>query len=230
MIKEYLPITDQIIFLKNDFDLVVSKTKEWYNKIASKRLPASSIIEESISEDFPTCLNHLYPLTTVETRRWIICKSMDGWVSIFCNRFPAPDLWGNASILCQDLKCEGISITNVKEDSDVPPRLRAYAFTLFGAKMSNYSNVVREISLSYDGYKWEFYESGERLPFEDEKLLSKRIKSKRFNSEMLKKYLENFNIFLEDKNFFNNEAKKLFSLSGEPYDHTRRYSKEDLSC
>ena len=99
--------------------------------------------------------------------------------------------------LCRKYKLEAISVNfSNKKHAEYP----AFMFMYF-----NYRNdrpIERTIYLIKDENKWVFFENGEIQPFEDTSIYESRLKTKRFNKEILLSYLLKRGIDIENEQFW----------------------------
>ncbi|UAY54270.1 hypothetical protein [Arachidicoccus terrestris] len=98
---------------------------------------------------------------------------------------------------CEKYKVKAVSVsfTNRKDTSYL-----AYMFKYFD--FSQNEVVERIIYTIKDDAKWVFYEKGKIQPFEDMANYKNRIKTKRFNRNILLSYLGKMNINIEKGSFW----------------------------
>lgn len=97
---------------------------------------------------------------------------------------------------CRQLKRKAISIAFSNKETLYP------SFKFYFFDYSNNNDVERVISLIKDGTNWAFYTKGNILPFEDIFNYEKKLKTKRFNKEILLSYLSKMKIDITKKEFW----------------------------
>lgn len=76
------------------------------------------------------------------------------------------------------------------------------AFIFYYFDYSKGNQIERIISLIKDGERWEFYTGGPLQPFEDDSYYQNRLKTKRFNKEILLSYLNKLGVDIESPKFW----------------------------
>lgn len=93
------------------------------------------------------------------------------------------------------LKATSVNFSNQDEGGEPSYKFKYLSFS--GEKL-----IKRVVYLIKESNKWVFYEKGEVQSFEDLSNYNNKYKTKRFNREILLRYLNKMNVDLEDESFW----------------------------
>ncbi len=210
--NEFVATTSEIAFLECSVNTVMQVYTEWAERIfAPRHVTVHSTRTRCV--DLKCAVKSLYPLTTIQARRYLMLQTNKSWTAIFCNRSPAPDLGGMCGYLAETIGCRGLEAVYVPDD--VKDKFPACMFTLYGPTRTDWLNTVRAIYATYDGYTWDFGATGTPQPFEDLAAYNaKRIRD-RFTPEMLNLYCKALGIDIFDESFYTISKTYRLELMGE---------------
>ena len=181
-------------FLRAPFDRVLRVTLEWWRSL----LPG--VDETDLAVPFPDALLSLAPIQTPWTREVIGRTSSDEWTAHFTNNH----LGGDSASWCGHLS--GVVGCDAVDASHIPVGQYPFPATSFTKTTPHASPALRQHrhvrAGKYDSGRWEFFETGEPLPFEErERYGAKRIRD-RFDQEMLLRYHGALRIHADDPAFW----------------------------
>jgi hypothetical protein len=204
----FAPITSEIGFLECDAKRAADAFQQWQEPIQARR--GVRLVCREVAGDFPTRLENLPPLTSIERRRFLFSPTDSKWTAYFDNGLRGSDAFSSVSHLCTIIGCRGI------RGLVVPHTVKTVAgrevgrsggtiFELYLADTNSCSflNIRRSVSSAYDGH-WVFNANGEpALEFEQLERYQGRQMRDRFTPEMLNDYLRNFGIQFFSPEFYN---------------------------
>jgi hypothetical protein len=160
-----------------------------------------------VTGDFPSRINSLLPLTSIEHRRTLFVPTQSEWTAYFDNGWQGTDAYSAVSYLCQKLGCRGIRAVSVPDtftDATGRGRYGATIFEIYGATTEGCSflNTRRSISAVNDGGRWNFTAEGNALEFEKLEQYKSRKVQDRFTAEMLDQYLSPLGIHMFAAQFY----------------------------
>jgi hypothetical protein len=152
----------------------------------------SRVRRETLREPFPDVLLRLPPLTHIPLRTLLLATD-SAWTAYFDNGPRGPDPTSALLNLCPRLGCRGLAVMCIPDTLTGQPkgargRWGGVQLELFGPEERDFLNCVRAISVTHDGYRWEFGASGEVQPFEKPEYYTARRIRDRFTAEMLEEY------------------------------------------
>ena len=128
----------EIGFLEADFQAVIAAFSSWQQDLLNRR--GNTLITSPLrSAGISASLSSLFPLTTVEPRRFLVTPTSSRWVALFDNSYPHPDVSGTVSYLARVIGCRGVRATLVPEGGD---QLPARIFELYGPTETDCLNYV----------------------------------------------------------------------------------------
>lgn len=220
-LHEYYPVVNEVGFFETNINSLVDTFAEWQAKIVSQWNNGVQISVEPVNIPFPFTLRKIGPLTSIDTRRFLFVKTRGPWVAYFENRYPIPDVQAPVAFLPYKLKCRSIRATYIPDGSNGV--LGGFVFSLFGPNRIGLTNNIRSVFLYNEGKKWRFDQEGDLLPFESIEELSLPKLKQRFYYETLVNYLAQFEILVEDKDFFIGEESFLVSKVGPLFSDCQEY-------
>ena len=141
-------------------------------------------------------------MTSVEARRFLFIPTQTDWTAFFDNGHQGTDAFAPISYLAKEIGCVGVRATDA-----LPGRTQGgTVFELYSAEDTDWLNVVRSISAAPTDGQWAFTASGTTLSFETIEFYAKRRIKDRFNSEILKQYLEELAIDAFNPDFYAKEG------------------------
>lgn len=195
----YAPITSTIGFLECDPKTAADAFQEWQQAIQSKR--GVRLNRRAIVGDFPTKIESLLPLTSVETCRFLFLPTSSDWTAYLDCNWRGTDVFSVVSYLADLLDRRGIRAVSVphamrKTATGACGRYGATMLEVYAADSSDCSflNIQRSIGAVNDGGRWRFDATGEPLDFERLQCYKVRRIRDRFTPEMLDDYLRHFGI------------------------------------
>ena len=223
---QYAPITSTIGFIKYECPSISQAFIDWQKEIQSKR--GVSLTKTEVHGNLETIIQKLFPLTSVEKRRYLFLPTRSPWTAFLDNGHQGTDVFAPLSYLAKILSVEAVRATCTK---GVPgKRYPAVMLEMYGPSRSVFLNYVRSIGVGYDGKKWTFVSSGEVQPFESVDQYSNRSIKDRFTPEMLEGYLKALQIDAFDENFYcpDNQPAVLIEKSGPIAPAAREFQLGDL--
>lgn len=193
------PITDTIGFLRCDAARATRAFLDWQGGIQAKR--GVTLVESRPQGDLGEVLQALLPLTSVERRRYLFVPTHSEWVAFWDNGHEGTDAFSAVSHLADVLSCDALRMTYVPEEGR-GDRLPATVMEIFAPHKTDFLNILRAVSASFDGSKWAFSADGEVQPFEDVARYSERSIKKRFTGPLLETYLKALGIAAFDEGFY----------------------------
>src|SRR5438105_4063120 len=106
----YAPITSEIEFLECAAETAANAFQDWQNRIQSGR--GVRLNRREVVGDFPTKLECLLPLTSVERRRFLFVPSQSKWTACLDNGWQGNDP-SAVSYLATEIGCRGIRALSV---------------------------------------------------------------------------------------------------------------------
>jgi len=193
------PVTREIGFLETGAAEAADRFAAWQSSLSKLRLVRYR--SRRIHGDFRALLCALAPLTSVQRERFLFVPTRNPWCAYFDNGHEGADVPSVVSVLARDLGCRGIrAVATPDEDGD---RGGAVIFELYGPREEEFLNFQRTLGVSKEGGRWDFWEAGNRLSFEEpERYVARRVRD-RFTVEMLERYLAEFGgIRVFDESFY----------------------------
>lgn len=223
----YLPATGEVGFLECDVRSAVKAFLAWQNPIQGSR--GVSLLANQVDGGLPEALEKLFPLTSVEARRFLFSSTESKWTAYFDNSWPSPEIATPISYLSRTIGCRGVRVacvpnTVTKDTQDGKGQYGALIFELFGPNATDFLNRERSIYLVNDGGRWTFGADGVAQDFEDTGSYSARKATDRFSFALLKNYLEKLGIASFDASFYKTEEAWLISKNGPQAKLLKEYS------
>lgn len=203
----YAPITSEVGFLECDANTAADAFHEWQTPIQAGR--GVRLGRREVVGDFPTKIESLLPLTSVERRRFLFSPTASSWTAYFDNGWRGTDVFSTVSYLCTTIGCRGIRGVSIphgirRSAGREVGRSGATMLALYlpDSTSCSFLNIRRSISAAYDG-RWTFDANGEPpLEFEQlERYKARQIRD-RFTQEMLNEYLQHFGIHFVLPDFY----------------------------
>lgn len=199
---KYKPLTDSIFFLKAEIDTFNESFQKWHKSIDIK------YSEEKITGKFSDIISCLLPITVPIITKYLIIPTKSEWLAFFDNGIlgtdgSAPSYISEEIIRCQMIRSNCSDKGVVLEYRD--PRQSKYKDE-YGIEHYQNDRYIYYSGLEAKGYK--FKTSGQPFPFEDLERYKIKPLKKRFDCELLKKYLLEFNIDAFNPDFYLPKDKK----------------------
>jgi hypothetical protein len=197
------PVTWEIGFLETEAARAAEQFAAWQSSLS--KLGLVKYMTRPIQGALRSLLCELAPLTSVQRERFLFAPTRSRWTAYFDNGHQGTDAVSAVSVLARDLGCRGIrAVATPDENSD---RGGAVIFELYGPQEEDFLNYQRTLGVIREGGRWEFWETGSRLPFEKPERYNARNVRDRFTSEMLEQYLAEFaEIRFFDEDFYTPES------------------------
>jgi hypothetical protein len=195
---ELRPVTWEIGFLEREAAEVAGQFAAWQSSL--RKLPIVRYRCRSIHGDLRSLLCALAPLTSVQRERFLFVPTRSPWSAYFDNGHEGADVTTSVSVLAREVGCRGIrAVATPDADGD---RGGSVIFELYGSEEGEFLNFERTLGVSKEGGRWDFWDEGERLPFEQpESYEAKKVRD-RFTIEMLERYLAELGIHPFDEDFY----------------------------
>ena len=191
-----VPLTDSFGFLRCPIEVAVAAFLKWQRAIHEER--GVRLHERTVVGSLEDLLNSLFPLTSVESRRFLFVPTKSDWIAFIDNGHDGTDAFPVISYLAQIVGCAGIRAFDARPGATQGGTI----FELYGPELTEWLNIERAIyAVPTDG-RWSFGMSGAMLSFEDPTFYKKRRIKDRFNSDVLKQYLGELEIFAFDVEFY----------------------------
>ncbi|MEN9621325.1 MAG: hypothetical protein RL499_1518 [Actinomycetota bacterium] len=196
--RRFAPVTDQIGFLRAPLMDVAASLRRWREKLHGSAL--ATTLEGSLEAN----IRALEPLTFgVVPRELLVATENSEWTAIFDCMLPHGDPISSVSYLARIIGTDGIVITSI------PPSAPGSTTGPYGARQfevvgpaSYRSPQSRAISVTQDGNRWRFDESGSLQEFETPEAYLRRRVEDRLTGEMLVQYSSKLGLRPFDGNFF----------------------------
>jgi len=201
---KFSPVTNTIGFLRCDHLRAAEAFLDWQENIQRSR--GVSLEKAEIHGDFQSAILKLFPLTSVERRRYLFIPTRSDWTAFLDNGHQGTDAFSPLSYLAGRLSCEGVRATCVLDGQK--DRYPAVILEIYGPERTEFLNYVRSIAVAYDGKKWSFAASGSTQPFEQVEKYSSRYIQDRFRPEMLSDYLKALGIRAFEEDFYLPESQE----------------------
>ncbi|MCE9527553.1 MAG: hypothetical protein K8R36_16045 [Planctomycetales bacterium] len=202
----YAPITSEIEFLECDAKTAADAFQEWQRPIQSGR--GVRINRQELNGCFPTKIECLLPLTSVERRRFLFMPTKSNWTACLDNGWRGNDVSAvshlSRAMRCRAIRADCVPHTMRKTPTGEIGRYGATIFELYAADSSggSFLSVQRSIFSANDGGRWKFGANEQPLDFEQlERYTARQIRD-RFTSEMLDEYLRHFGIQFFSPDFY----------------------------
>ena len=195
-----VPVTDTIGFLQCPAEVLKSAFLDWQRPLQEPR--GTLLHEQRVAGSLEAILRRLLPLTSVEARRFLFIPTQTDWTAFFDNGHQGTDAFAPISYLAKEIGCVGVRATDA-----LPGRTQGgTVFELYSPEDTDWLNVVRSISAAPTDGRWAFSASGTALSFETIEFYAKKRIKDRFNSGILKQYLEELAIDAFNPDFYAKEG------------------------
>ena len=197
LIEKWHPVTHDFGLIQAPIERVLAELLNWHASLGIKY--ARTEIASSLAD----ALASLLPLAASMMRRLFVATSSD-WVACFQNGIQGSDPFPAMSYLAKRMGVFAMRVCCTPDHAKYPATIwEVYApESLGGCPLG----CRRSLGAANDGGRWEFYESGERYPFEQIKRYAERRKRDRFTGDMLRDYLRHFGIELNTDEFLRVDA------------------------
>ena len=105
------------------------------------------------------------------------------------------------NVLSNHIKCNIYRISTTVDNANYP--INEISVCVMG-------NSVRTVRSMLDGDRWEFYEEGDALPFENEELYKNRRIRKRINRETIVSYMIKLGMDINNMEFWQSETSSTY--------------------
>jgi hypothetical protein len=195
---EMAPVTSEIGFLEADAGTAAGHFAAWQSSLS--RFGRVKFEHRRVEGDLRSILCALHPLTSIQRQRFLFVPTDSEWTAYFDNGHEGTDVFSTISVLAEDLKCRGIRAVARSDDEGGGG---AVIFELYGPRQEDFLNFQRTIGVSREGHRWEFWETGASLPFEESDCYAAADVRERFTIELLERYLRKLGgIYLFDDDFY----------------------------
>jgi len=190
------PVTREIGFLAAPLEAAVAQFVEWQSGLRG----SGGYTTRRVSGELRSLLCALEPLTSVQRERFLFVPTRSRWVAYLDNGHQGTDVFSVVSLLAEDLRCRGIRAVATPDG----PRDKggAVILELYGPTGEATLHTIRAVGVAKEGGRWDFWESGDRQPFEQPHRYEATRVRDRFTPEMLKEYLAKLDIELFDERFY----------------------------
>jgi len=203
--NRFAPTTSDIGFIDEDAEIIAQEFIEWQQPLVESRGVRFKV--EARTGSLEELLAMLWPLTSVERRRYLFVPTQSKWTAFFDNGWRGGDPASTVSALCEIHSHRGVRLcfTPHKLSKGVSG---ATIMEVYGPEGRPILNTERSVYVAHNGSKWEFGESGEPFPFEKLEKYTESPVQHRFTSEMLSEYMLNFDIRAFDTSFYTATTEK----------------------
>jgi hypothetical protein len=172
-------------FIKAPIATVVEEFTRWHGDLGTRYSRRESY---SLDESF----NRLPPLSA-EKRRVLFLPTTSDWTAFVQSGISGSDPFPAMSYLSGKLGVLAMRVCATANNAKWPAVIwEVYAPPALGGTPQN--NYRRSVSVSNDGGRWVFWQSGSPYPFEDTAAYSRGRKRDRFTREMLERYVREFGL------------------------------------
>ena len=206
------PATDTIGFLRSEVNVAADAFRDWQGAIQRPR--GVTLSRSDLDGSFAKSILRLQPLTSVEQRRYLFIPTRSDWTAVLDNGHQGTDAFSITSFLAEKIGCDGLRVTAIPERPSMT--YPATILEMYAPTRTDFLNITRSISATFDGKRWEFSASGQMQPFENpERYEATNIKH-RFDGEMMNAYLTELGVSAFDEDFYQpiGEAAILVEKSG----------------
>ena len=195
-----VPLTDTIGFLRCPIEVAVAAFLEWQRAIQKER--GVRLHERKVAGPLDGLLRGLFPLTSVERRRFLFLPTNSDWTAFIDNGHHGTDAFPPISYLAQVIGCAGIRATDARPGATQGGTI----FEMYGPELTDWLNIERAIYATLIDGRWSFGMSGTMLSFENPAFYKRKRIKDRFNSDVLKQYLGELGIWAFDIDFYRHEG------------------------
>jgi len=207
----------KIAFIKADISDVQNELVNWQTPLVKKHNNSLSL--ERINGNFNSAYEKLFPLTTVEIRRYIILPTMSQWVGIMDNSSIGTDRTC-PFVLAERLKTEHIFMFYNKISEEC--LIDYFDF------IENELTLIRTVGVTKEN-GWKFHQYGKPLGFEQTENYSNKVVKSRFKFNQLDLFLQYFGINAFKENYYMPEnSAVLIKKAGPLFPATREIAFEEF--
>ena len=200
--ESYAPITSTVGFVRAPIAAVGEALLSWRRELHPK------VTAEHISVKFPVSLRRLEPLRFGWNKEMLI--SAGGWTAYFNARARGSDPVTSISVVSKRLNCEALKVDATPHDHGdrkvVGGRFGAVQLEMWGPTGELPSRYVRTLSVSADGNRWRFDQSGDVQPFEEPDAYTARRIRDRLTTDMVERYCAALGIDVFRESFYGPES------------------------
>ena len=197
LIEKWHPVTHDFGLIKAPIEPVLAELLNWHGSLGIK------YERTEIVSSLADALASLLPLAASQMRRLFVATSSD-WVACFQNGIQGSDPFPAMSYLAMRMGVLAMRVCCTPDREEYSATIwEVYAPQSLGGCPLGYR---RSLGVANDDDGWEFYESGERYPFEQIERYAERRKRDRFTGDMLRDYLRHFGIELNTDEFLRVDA------------------------
>lgn len=209
----YAPITSTIGFLNIGFERIVDAV------LASRGEQFGQVDATQLQGPLGHRLLHLQPLTITQRREmWIECADPQ-WIAVFTSGVNGSDPVGRISHYAKQLNARGlIAVSKPTATSGQGlGRWVSRQFQMFGPRLELDSpRYVRTVSVTQDGSKWRFDQSGTVQDFEDPSAYRRRRIAERLTPQMLIDYCAALGVHPFEEGFYSGDTALIVSPDPDP--------------
>jgi hypothetical protein len=205
------PLTSEIGLVECGLETASQFYFEWQKKVSP---PGISVgVEEKKFGTLREAVTKILPIAPALATRSLFVGTRGPWVAFFENGMGGADAFPAMSFMAVSLGCAGVrvcAIPNTYSKKTGVGRYGAMALEVYGSSGDALGRVWN-VSVQNEYGKWRFERSGAIQPFEDVERYGDKIVSKRFDLEMLERYLAAMGVTPFDTEFYRPERSVLIS-------------------
>ncbi len=205
----------------------VSRTRRLLTRVWNRNVHHyhSSRVSGTLEE----VLRSLEPLVQLGPPRYLFVPTNSDWTVVFDNDFAGTDT-STMTTITHLAGCRGVRLVAAPHtegrlsDYDVERKRRSGALMFEVHAAGEWYKTERAINLINETGRWEFYQSGTPLEFEEVDRYSRRRRLDRFNLDLLAKYAEALGIRPFDEDFYRPDEALALEKPEPPWPGTNYYS------
>lgn len=124
-----------------------------------------------------------------------VCVPVGRWTALLSNGPLGTDVGVLPSYAARELRCRAMRVVNVDDKATYPARV----LEVYGPEGALPLSLERSIVAANDGGSWVFETWGEAYPFEDEFAYARRVKARRFTTDMVYDYLRALGVPVDEE-------------------------------
>lgn len=187
LLEHLHPMTREFGLIHAELQPTVDWFMDWR---ASITLPASAT---PVQGDLESLVLQLLPLNSIQPRRFLFVAMRGGWTAFFDNGWKGTGA-SVCGLIAQRMKCHACRVVvgrHTLDHATGPNRgaLGGRIIDYFGPEPTEWVNLIRSIYVCANENKWDFEETGARLPLERDAWYAPRKVRDRFTDMHLEELL-----------------------------------------
>lgn len=196
-------ITSTIGFFKADAQSVAREFGDWQARCLGRTFDIQSQLHAFAS--FSDVVAILSPLSSSYADKWLFLPVGNGWTAMFSNDIGGLDSTPIGTIAVNLCATMGIRMT-LADRRNKHVKWPGRIVEVFEPQAPGPFHHKRVIACSNDGGRWTFHATGSPYPFENAADYDESLKSKRFSTESLIRFLKNLGLDVEQEKFWTDHA------------------------